>query len=246
MCLDYRALTDTVKPHGLTTDPHRSQPKDPTMFAAQLTRTFVQPEDVTAVLSRIARGRVSDDASSAAVPAAVRVAGDVSRDWRIHRGLYVLENLQRSPVPALLDTAHIVDDESGDGAMFVALRADPGPTDVFNPFLYMSVGHFRSQHRVLAATAARRGQPRVENVDVLARVARYVAGESDTPIFTRRDVTGPVPQPWRGRRDWFAYDDTADANDPIWFSQPAPAGHDIAFDMVAGKLLVATVAVRPA
>lgn len=215
------------------------------MLAAQLTRTFVQPEDVTTVLSRIARGRVSDDDSTAAVPAAVRVAGDVSRDWRIHRGLYVLENLHRSPVPALLDTAHIVDDESGDEAMFVALRADPGPTDVFNPFLYMSVGHFRSEHRVLAATAARSGRSRDENTDVLARVARYIAGESDTPIFTRRDITGVEPQPWAGRRDWFAYDDTIDADDPIWFSQPAPAGHDIAFDMVAGRLLVATVVVRP-
>lgn len=211
------------------------------MLAAQLTRSFVHPNDLRTVHKLIAgvRGFNIGDGD----PTAVRVAGDVSRSWKFRSGVHLVRQLHVGPMPALLDTAHIVDDVSGDEAMFIALRANPGPTDVFNPFLCMGASQYHSESGVFAATSSRDGQSR--NPDMQLRVCRRVVGETATPMFTRRDVTGPEPMPWTGRRDLFTYDDNTHAWDALWRVQPAVAGSDIAFDTVVNRLLVSTVEVCP-
>lgn len=212
------------------------------MYAAQITRTFVQPAD-THIFGDALRGCGLARTGDLASPAAFSILGDVTQTWNLPTGRETRSVFPRpTGLPALLDTAHVVDVVLGDEAFFVALHTYAGELEVRNPFLFLGFGQVLSDTRLLAATDTRRGasEPRGS---FLVSLVQQIAGELAGATITRHDLVGDRPVPWQGRRDLFAYDDTVAPDDPAWRQQPPLAGDDIVFDMATSRPLVSTVEV---
>lgn len=212
------------------------------MYAAQITRTFVQPQD-THVFADALRGLEPVHDENVASPAAFSVLGDVTQTWNLPTGRGTRSVFPRpTNLPGLLDTVHLIDAVLGDEAFFVALHTYAGALEVHNPFLFLGFGQYLSNTRLLTATDTRRGA-RGPGGSFLVGVVQQIAGELAGATITRNDIVGDRPVLWQGRRDLFAYDDTVTPDDPAWKQQPSLAGTDIDFDMVALRPLVSTVEV---
>ena len=212
------------------------------MYAAQITRTFVQPTD-THIFADALRGLDPVHTDNMASPAAFSVLGDVTDTWYLPTGRETRSVFPRpTGLPGLLDTAHVVDVVLGDEAFFVSLHTYAGELEVHNPFLFLGFGQVLSDTRLLAATDTRRGASSPGG-SFLVSLVQQIAGGLAGATITRHDLVGYRPVPWQGRRDMFAYDDTAAPNDPAWRQQPSLAGDDIVFDMATSRPLVATVEV---
>ena len=212
------------------------------MFACQITRTFVQPTD-THIFGDALRGCGLSRTRDLASPAAFSILGDVTDTWHLPTGRETRSVFPcPTGLPGLLDTAHVVDAVLGDEAFFVALHSYAGELEVHNPFLFLGFGQVLSDTRLLAATDTRRGASSPGG-SFLVSLVQQIAGGLAGATITRHDLVGDRPVPWRGRRDVFAYDDTAAQDDPAWRQQPSLAGDDIVFDMATSRPLVSTVEV---
>lgn len=210
------------------------------MYAAQITRTFVQPQD-THIFGDALRGLRLRHVSDLASPAAFSILGDVTDTWYLPTGRETRSVFPcPTGLPGLLDTAHVVDVVAGDEAFFVALHTYAGELEVYNPFLFLGFGQVLSDTRLLAATDTRRGASGPGG-SFLVSLVQQIAGGLAGATITRHDLVGDRPVPWQGRRDVFAYDDTAAPDDPAWRQQPSLAGTDIDSDVMAMRPLVATV-----
>lgn len=212
------------------------------MYAAQITRTFVQPAD-THIFGDALRGCGLARTRDLTSPAAFSILGDVTDTWHLPTGRETRSVFPRpTGLPGMLDTAHVVDAVLGDEAFFVALHTYAGAMEVHNPFLFLGFGQYLSDTRLLAATDTRRGASEPGG-SFLVSLVQQIAGELAGATVTRNDIVGDRPVMWQGRRDLFAYDDTVTPDDPAWKQQPSLAGTDIDFDMVALRPLVSTVEV---
>lgn len=212
------------------------------MYACQVTRTFVQPQD-THIFGDALRGLGLRHASDLASPAAFSILGDVTDTWYLPTGRETRSVFPcPTGLPGLLDTAHVVDVVLGDEAFFVSLHTYAGELEVHNPFLFLGFGQVLSDTRLLAATDTRRGASSPGG-SFLVSLVQQIAGGLAGATITRHDLVGYRPVPWQGRRDMFAYDDTAAPNDPAWRQQPPLAGDDIGFDVMSSRPLVSTVEV---
>lgn len=212
------------------------------MFAAQITRTFVQPTD-TYIFGDALRGCGLARTRDLTSPAAFSIIGDVTDTWHLPTGRETRSVFPRpTELPGLLDTAHVVDAVTGDEAFFVALHTYAGALEVHNPFLFLGFGQVLSDTRLLAATDTRRGANEPGGA-FLVSLIQQIAGGLTGATVTRHDLVGGRPVPWQGRRDVFAYDDTVAPDDPAWRQQPSLAGSDIDFDLMASRPLVSTVEV---
>lgn len=212
------------------------------MYAAQITRTFVQPAD-THIFGDALRGCGLSRTRDLTSPAAFSILGDVTYTWHLPTGRETRSVFPRpTGLPGLLDTAHVVDAVLGDEAFFVALHTYAGALEVHNPFLFLGFGQYLSDTRLLAATDTRRGTSEPGG-SFLVSLVQQITGELAGATITRHDLVGDRPVPWQGRRDVFAYDDTIAPDDPAWRQQPSLAGDDIVFDMAMSRPLVSTVEV---
>lgn len=212
------------------------------MFAAQITRTFVQPTD-THIFGDALRGCGLSRTRDLASPAAFSILGDVMDTWHLPTGRETRSVFPRpTGLPGMLDTAHVVDAVLGDEAFFVALHTYAGALEVHNPFLFLGFGQVLSDVRLQAATDTRRGasEPRGS---FLVSLVQQIAGGLAGATITRHDLVGDRPVLWQGRRDLFAYDDTVAPDNPAWTQQPSLAGTDIGFDVLSSRPLVSTVEV---
>lgn len=212
------------------------------MYAAQITRTFIQPTD-THIVADALRGLRLQPETDMTSPAAFSVLRDMTDTWclptaREKRSVFPIP----TSLPGLLDTAHVVDAVRGDEAFFVALHTSTNTFEVTNPFLFLGLGHVLSETRMLVATDTRRGAAGPVGSS-LASLVQRITGERAGARIARCDLVGGSPVTWQGRRDLFAYDDTVAPDDPAWKQRPLLPGTDIGFDMVAARPLVSTVEV---
>lgn len=212
------------------------------MYAAQITRTYVQPQD-THIFGDALRGCGLSRTRDLASPAAFSILGDVTQTWNLPTGRGTSSVFPRpTDSPGLLDTVHLVDTFFGDEAFFVALHTYPGELEVHNPFLFLGFGQVLSDTRLLASTDTRLGSSDPGG-SFLVWAITQIAGELAGATITRHDLVGDRPVLWQGRRDVFAYDDTVAPDDPAWRQQPSLAGDDIVFDVMSSRPLVSTVEV---
>lgn len=214
------------------------------MLAAQLTRCFIQPDDLPDVVA-ILRSHKVHGTGAGGESAAARVARDVMAYWSTPPIANAMLYPRPYAVPALLDTVHVADvDGPGGEAMFVSLNPAPNAAGAANPVMFLGTGSYCSSNGICIASGMRRNaaaETKIAPEQVIVRAAV----NAPLSLVTREHLIGPHPGVWRGRRDVFAYNDTTSPGDPLWRTIPVPAGQDLSFDAASASLLVATVEVPP-
>lgn len=212
----------------------------PCRVVAQITRSYVAPEDVRPVFETLTSttGELNKHVTSS--HAALRVAADASNEWELPiDGRYFHGCPAVGPHGALLDTAWLHDTDTGSESIYLALVTHPKISDVYNPQLYAGFDSVVSSTGVWVASGTRRGSATTyQPFDLVA----YILGDDrPTDILHRSVIIGRSGHVSRFVPPLARYPDTTDQYDESWFVPPKQPGSDIDFDTLAASTLVSTM-----